>query len=136
MRLFLDTNVILDFLTAREPFVDAAEMVIELCTRKGNAGAFTTLSACNIVYILSKKIGRTAAEEFLKSFIDLVPLVGVTPQAVLEALYSEHVDFEDAVQLAEARVWRADVIVTRDPAGFSMSDIPVRTPDDVIDSLS
>ena len=49
MKVFLDANVILDYLTDRQPFADDAESVIEFCASEGNVGKITTLTACNAV---------------------------------------------------------------------------------------
>ena len=132
MKVFLDANVILDYLTDRQPFADDAESVIEFCASEGNVGKITTLTACNAVYILAKVIGKQLAEEKIKELIDLVGLVGVAPESVSDNLAANHVDFEDSVQLSEAVKWSADVIVTRDKNGFRDSPIPVFTPADFI----
>ena len=132
MRVFLDANVILDYLTDRQPFADDAEAVVEFCVSEGNVGKITTLTACNAVYILSKVIGKQQAEEKIKELIDIVGLVGVAPESVSDNLAAKHVDFEDSVQLAEAVKWGADVIVTRDKNGFNESTIPVCTPSDFV----
>ena len=58
MKVFLDANVILDYLTDRQPFADDAETAMEFCASEGNIGKITTLTACNAVYILSKVIGK------------------------------------------------------------------------------
>ena len=132
MKVFLDANVILDYLTDRQPFADDAEAVVEFCVSEGNVGKITTLTACNAVYILSKVIGKQQAEEKIKELIDIVGLVGVAPESVSDNLAARHVDFEDSVQLAEAVKWGADVIVTRDKNGFNESTIPVCTPSDFV----
>lgn len=132
MKVFLDANVILDYLTDRQPFADDAEAVVEFCVSEGNVGKITTLTACNAVYILSKVIGKQQAEEKIKELIDIVGLVGVAPESVSDNLAAKHVDFEDSVQLAEAVKWGADVIVTRDKNGFNESTIPVCTPSDFV----
>lgn len=132
MKVFLDANVILDYLTDRQPFADDAESVIEFCASEGNVGKITTLTACNAVYILAKVIGKQLAEEKIKELIDLVGLVGVAPESISDNLAANHVDFEDSVQLSEAVKWSADVIVTRDKNGFRDSPIPVFTPADFI----
>ena len=132
MKVFLDANVILDYLTDRQPFADDAESVVEFCASEGNVGKITTLTACNAVYILAKVIGKQLAEEKIKELIDLVGLVGVAPESVSDNLAANHVDFEDSVQLSEAVKWSADVIVTRDKNGFRDSPIPVFTPADLI----
>ena len=132
MKVFLDANVILDYLTDRLPFADDAESVVEFCASEGNVGKITTLTACNAVYILAKVIGKQLAEEKIKELIDIIGLVGVAPESVSDNLAANHVDFEDSVQLSEAVKWGADVIVTRDKNGFRDSPIPVFTPADFI----
>lgn len=132
MKVFLDTNVVLDYLTDRAPFADDAEAVIELCSRTGNQAVLTTLSACNIVYILSKYIGKDEAEARLRDLLALLGLVGVDPQSVIDNLAKPHVDFEDSVQISEAERWGADVIVTRDKTGFLFSPIKVKSPSEFV----
>lgn len=132
MKIFLDTNVILDYLTEREPFADDAEAVIELCTHDGNQGVMTTLSACNVIYVLAKIIGKRAAEMRLAQLLELLGLTGVAPDSVRMNLAQEHPDFEDSVQLSEAEKWNADVIVTRDKDGFAQSQILILTPSEFL----
>ena len=132
MKVFLDANVILDYLTDRQPFADDAEAVVDFCASEGNFGRITTLTACNAVYILAKVIGKRQAEEKIKELIDLIGLVGVAPESVSENLAANHIDFEDSVQLAEAVRWGADAIVTRDKNGFGSSPISVFTPADFV----
>ena len=57
MRLFLDTNVILDIFMRREPFYAASAQVVYLCESGKHIGSITTLTACNVVYALRKRIG-------------------------------------------------------------------------------
>ena len=52
MKIFVDTNIIIDYLVDRVPFADDAEAVMDVCIGEGNVGAFTVLSACNAVYII------------------------------------------------------------------------------------
>ena len=132
MKVFLDANVILDYLTDRQPFADDAEAVVDFCVADGNVGKITTLTACNAVYILARVIGKRQAEEKIKELIDLISLVGVVPESVSENLAANRIDFEDSVQLAEAIRWGAEAIVTRDKNGFTGSSIPVFTPADFV----
>ena len=41
MKIFVDANVIIDYLVDRDPFADDAEAVIDVCIKDGNEGAFT-----------------------------------------------------------------------------------------------
>ena len=128
MKVFLDANVILDYLTDRQPFADDAEAVVDFCVAEGNVGKVAPLTICNAVYILSKVIGKRQAEETIKELIDLIGLLGVAPESVSENIAANRIDFEDSVQLAEAVNWGAEAIVTRDKNGFIDSQIPVFTP--------
>ena len=65
----------------------------------------TTLSACNIVYILSKYIGKDEAEARLRDLLALLGLVGVEPQSIVDNLAKSRIDFEDSVQISEAERW-------------------------------
>lgn len=61
MRIFLDTNVILDYITNRAAFGEDAEAVVEFCRMDGNEGAFSSLSACDAVYRGNSKPSALAA---------------------------------------------------------------------------
>lgn len=43
MKIFVDTNVIIDYLADRAPFADDAEAVVDICVSEGNKGAITGL---------------------------------------------------------------------------------------------
>ena len=128
MKIFLDTNVLLDCLLDRYPFADDAEEVIEICTASGNNGAFSTLSACNMIYIMSKAVGQSDAETLVQNIVELTGLVAIEPGDVTINLCGGHPDFEDAVQIVAAQRWGADIIVTRDKKGFVDSPVKVLTP--------
>ena len=135
MKIFVDTNVIIDYLVDRVPFADDAEAVIDICVSEGNEGAFSGLSACNAVYIIGRAIGQCKAELLVKGVASLIGLLPINSEEIKSNLGAEHPDFEDSLQIAAAQAWGADVIVTRDSTGFVNSPIKVQTPSEFIDSL-
>lgn len=135
MKIFVDTNVIIDYLVDRIPFADDAEAVIDICVREGNVGAFTGLSACNAVYIIGRATGRHRAELLVKEVASLIELLPIQPADIKSNLGAEHPDFEDALQISAAQSWGADVIITRDKMGFANSPIKVQAPSEFINSL-
>jgi len=135
MKIFVDANVIIDYLVDRNPFADDAEAVIDVCIDEGNEGAFTGLSACNAVYIIGRMTGRRVAELLVKEVASFIGLLPIDPADIRLNLGAEHPDFEDALQIAAAQSWGADVIVTRDKAGFANSPIKVLSPDEFLSSL-
>lgn len=128
MKIFVDANVIIDYLVDRMPFADDAEAVIDVCAQDGNEGAFTGLTACNAVYIIGRSIGQHKAELLVKDIAAFMKLLPISPEDVKVNLGSDHPDFEDALQIAAAKSWGADVIVTRDKDGFANSPVQVLAP--------
>ena len=135
MKIFVDANVVIDYLVDRAPFADDAEAVIEVCVGEGNEGAITGLSACNAVYIIGRSIGRRKAELLVKEVTSLIGLLPINPDDIKTNLGADHPDFEDSLQITAARSWGADVIITRDKTGFANSPIKVQTPSEFINSL-
>ena len=84
MRLFLDANVLLDVLLARQPFVNDSERVLSLCAKKVFDGCCSGLTICNLMYILRKHCPMDVARRCdKKGFIDSSILV-YTPTELLE----------------------------------------------------
>lgn len=56
MKIWIDTNVLLDVLCNRPNFVEASVKVWKLCEVKKLEGYISALSVTNIVYILRKEL--------------------------------------------------------------------------------
>ena len=54
MVLFLDTNIIIDFLADREPFAHEAEQIFNFCKTSNNSGIIAAQSILDTFYILRK----------------------------------------------------------------------------------
>ena len=55
MKLFFDTNVVLDLLAAREPFFRDACLVHSLCARGVHEGLVADFTFCTIAYVLRRE---------------------------------------------------------------------------------
>ena len=135
MKIFVDANVIIDYLVDRMPFADDAEAVVDACVQDGNEGAFTGLTACNAVYVIGRSIGQPRAESLVKSVAEFLRLLPIHPEDIKSNLCADHPDFEDALQIAAAKAWSADVIVTRDKDGFANAPIRVLSPAEFLGQL-
>lgn len=136
MRLFLDTNVLLDVLLEREGFVADSARVFHHCVDGAHEGVFCALSACNIVYILRNRFPSRQIRDKVLKMAELLHMTDTAAEAVRASLSCDGIDFEDEVQLRSAKAAGADVIVTRDKDGFTNADIPVMTPTEFLDSLA
>ena len=122
MRALIDTNVLLDVALNREPFVKDSAAVLRWAATGGEAAvAWHSLSNC--AYLL-KSGGRV----FLSGLLKLVEVPTTGHMDAQRALSLSMTDLEDALQAAAALAWRADVIVTRDPADFSKSPVHALSP--------
>ncbi|WP_151087244.1 type II toxin-antitoxin system VapC family toxin [Hymenobacter baengnokdamensis] len=130
-RFFLDTNVVLDFLTRREPFAVQAADLFQLAEDRKVRLYCSSLSFSQIHYILRKIIGSVPARSLLLELAALVTIVAVDSRNVQDALQSAFIDFEDALQYYAASAAAEsgpEAIITRDPKGFSASQLPVLSP--------
>ena len=128
MRIFYDTNVILDLLANRSGFADDAEKAIDCASHDGNKGLVSALTVCDIVYILRKAMSREEVGQQIKALQNVLEVIDVTGRSVVDAFDSALPDYEDTVQYLNATAAKADVIVTRDKDGFVGADIRVCTP--------
>ena len=133
MRVFLDTNILLDIIEARQKFLLASSNVFDLGI-KGQIQMYATpLTFANCVYTARKNVGYEKAVNGLKTLKSYVKTATMDDVQVNEALYSDMPDFEDMLQYKSAIASRCDVIVTRDKKRhFPQDGIPVLSPEDFL----
>lgn len=132
MRLFLDTNVVLDVLAAREPYWRASARVLAAVDEKRAVGLVAAHSVTTIFYLLSKHLNRRKARAAVVHLLRLVEVAPVGHDVLLQALSLGWDDFEDAVQAAAALGSGATHLVTRNPRDFAGLAIPVLTPEEFV----
>lgn len=132
MKIFVDTNVLLDVLGHRQPFYQASARVWTLA-EKGEVEAFiSAISFNNVYYIIRKISGRDAATEGLCLLRDVFDCVAPDRGIVNQAIDSECDDFEDAVQFHSAVSSGSRFLVTRDPSGFPLTGPAILNPDEFL----
>ena len=132
-RFFLDANVVLDFLTRREPFAATSADLVQLAEQGRVQLHVSSLSFSHVFYLLRKSVGTTAARSLLIDLSEVVAVAPVDSRAVNDALRSSFSDFEDAIQyFAAAGIPGLAAIVTRDPKGFAGGQLPVLSPDEAL----
>ncbi|WP_414526369.1 type II toxin-antitoxin system VapC family toxin [Nodularia chucula] len=125
MRVFIDTNVVLDFLLEREPFVEDAVKLFAKIDAGEITGFIAATTITNIYYIIRKAAGVKVAEDAISQILSDLHICAVDKNVLEQAISLNFKDFEDAVQYACAMISTVDVIVTRDVSGFVGSEIPV-----------
>lgn len=130
MRVFIDTNVVLDFLQERQPFVEDAQKIFELIDLGQIQGFIAATTVTNIYYIVRKVAGKDTANEAIAELLNSLTICLVDLEILRNSLELGFDDFEDAVQYACASSSHVDLIITRDLSGFAHSGIPVVLPRD------
>ena len=136
MTVFVDTDVVLDVLSQRQPFYDDAAQLFSLADNGGITLVVSSLCFSNLNYILSKQYSAAAAKKYLQKFKTLVTVAAVTDKIVELALLSAFKDFEDALQHYTALSVQADAIVTRNIKDYKSATIKVLTPHQLLKQLS
>lgn len=135
MRLFLDTNVILDLILKREPFFDDIARIVTLY-EMGKCELFTSsVSIVNCNYILGKNIDRKQVLDNLKILRSFCSILTVSELEIDQSLNSDFKDFEDAVQYFTCLKNDCNFIITRDIKDFKSSDVPAVSPLEFLASI-
>lgn len=131
MRVLIDTNVVLDFLQEREPFVENAARLFERIDAGEIEGFIAATTITNIYYIVRRAAGRAVAQDAVTQVLSDLNICTVDLEVLEQALALDSEDFEDAVQYACAVEYSVDAIVTRDATGFTNSEVLVVLPEDI-----
>ena len=135
MIVFVDTNILIDFVCSREPFADAARKFFargyigdyDLCT--------SALSFVNAMYI-GHKYNHDEVKSSLMKLSEFVKVLDLQSTTVVEMLSSSWKDYEDATQNQTAILANADCIVTRNKKDFLESSLSVYTISELFEVLN
>jgi predicted nucleic acid-binding protein len=127
MRLFLDTNILLDFLLDRTPFAEPSEEVLQAIEAGKAKGFVSGITVANLYYVLHDINKRKDPLPSLAALLAILDVVPTSKPLLLEAMNGGFKDFEDGIQNASAMAARCDHIVTRNGKDFRKSKLSVVT---------
>ncbi len=132
MRCFIDSDVVLDLLSARPPFFGAAVSFFHAIELGEARAAVAALTFSNAYYVMRPDMGSKAVLARLEKFRFLAEVLAVDGRQIQKALGSNFDDFEDAIQYECAMTHKMDCIVARNKKDYRLSAIPVYTPVDAL----
>ena len=135
MRVLLDTNVVLDVLLARRPFVVAASELFGLAEHSRIEGLLCATTITTVDYLLMQAIPRAEAQQALRKLLALFEIAPVNRAVLEEALMSKLTGFEDAVLDQAGRLAGAEVVVTRNQKDFRHASLRIVGPDEFLSSF-
>ena len=124
-KVFINTDILLDVLSRREPFYHPAAELFSLLDNKKIDGLVSSLIFSNLFYILRKYSSRKTALQSLQKLKALVTVASVDDSIVSLALASDFNDFEDAIQYYTAVKNKAACLITRNIRDYKHPEIIV-----------
>jgi predicted nucleic acid-binding protein len=133
--LFLDTNVVIDFLGERMPFYNAVAKILTLADQKKISILISPSSISTTYYLLSKYENSKSALEKIRKFKLLCHMSLMNDDVIEKALHSNFKDFEDAIQYFSAIESKCDIIITRNERDFKEALIPVMNAENYLKTM-
>ncbi len=130
MRVFIDTDVILDVLLDRKPYVEHSAQVLDWAEEHPGRAAISWHGAANIHYL-----SRNGAESFLDELTAFVEIPPCGSAHLRQAIMLGLSDLEDAMQVVSGLQFNAQCIVTRNLRDYTKSPIKALSPKDLLDLL-
>lgn len=124
MRIFLDTDILLDVYLERTPHAASSGELLNWAEINPGKSAISWHGLANLHYL-----SKNGAEGFIRELIVFCEVPATGSAEMMQALELGFKDFEDGMQTAAALKFNAQVIATRNIRDFQKSPIAVQTPD-------
>ena len=133
MKVLIDTNIVIDALTSREPWHVHAEKIFLMAANDIIDMYITASSATDIYYLIRKHLHSTeTARQIMGKLYSLVGILEVKSKDLIDALASPITDYEDAVVEKVAGRSGMECIVTRNLKDFEAGLTQIYPPEDFV----
>lgn len=136
MKVFLDTNILLDVLVERDnkEFTENATMILGLGSNRVLDLYMSVLSVTIIAYVL-RNMTAVKKKGIIKDLVSIVKVLPSLPEHVENMLECQMNDIEDAMQVQSAKEGQCDVIVTRNTTDFRDAGLLVISPEEFLKKI-
>ena len=136
-KLFIDTNIVIDLLSRREPFYDESAKLFSLADQKVIELSVSSLTIANTNFTLLRQTNSAKAKEILRKLRLIVNVLPLDDKIIGLALNDESFPgFEDGLQYYTAIENDQDLIISRNLKAFKVSILPVMTARQFLKSLN
>ena len=127
MKLFLDTNALLDYFTQRQPFFEDMKK-LRIAQYFGDVEFWASpLSFTDAEYILRGALPVSEIRSMMANSLSFISIVPPSASNLAAGLDSSWPDLENFLIACCAKTVSADYIITRDANGFASSEVPAIT---------
>ena len=136
IKLFVDSDIILDLLAQREPHYIHAARLFTLIDQEKVIAYTSPLIFANLHYLLRKQTSNLSALKSLRKLKTLINILPIDERVIEQSLNSEFNDFEDAIQYYTAVNNGITFIITRNKIDYKRSKIDILTAEEFLKSLA
>lgn len=126
-KVFVDSDIVLDLLSGREPHYNYAAELFSLADKNLIKLYVSSLTFANVNYILSRQLSAVQSRKMLLKFKTLINVLSVNDKIIELSLASDFSDFEDAIQYNTAIENGITTLLTRNLKDFRKADITILT---------
>ncbi len=135
-KIFVDTNIVIDLLSRRDPFFEEAAELFSLADKKQVELSVSSLTIANTGYALLRQMDPNKAKSVLRKLRLILKVLPLDDKIIGLALNDETFsDFEDGLQYFTAIEDEQELIVTRNLKDFKNSKLPTMTARQFIETL-
>lgn len=132
MKVFFDTNVIIDAITERNVSFKNSRNLIIKAANESIDGYICSTQITDIYYILRKYITDSNARKMIiRSILETFKVLPLLPSDLQYVLNSKITDFEDAILEEVAKVNMIKSIVTNNKKDFKESTLTIYSPEEL-----
>ncbi|MEM1407674.1 MAG: PIN domain-containing protein [Bacteroidota bacterium] len=125
-KLFVDSDVIIDFFTDRKPHLNPASELFDLNEQSKVELYVSAVSISNIYYIIRRYLGHKKSLEVIEDLTNILEIIGTNKSEIIQALKN---DFKDSIQYSTALTVKGiEAIIPGNVKDFRNSKIAVMTP--------
>lgn len=128
MNVFVDTNVLLDVVLERQPYVADALAIWDMVEEGRVRSSVSAISFNNADYLVRKISGMPRSRAIMGTMLVIFEVVPLDRTILEQSVRSSIVDFEDAIQYFSVLRVRATHLVTRNPGHFPKDELAVVSP--------
>lgn len=135
-KIFVDTNIVIDLLSRRAPFFEAAAELFSLADKKQVALSVSSLTMANTSYALLRQMDANKAKSVLRKLRLMLKVLPLDDKIIGLALNDDNFsDFEDGLQYFTAIEEEQELIITRNLKDFKKSKLPTMTAKQFIETI-
>ena len=137
MKVLLDTNVLIDYISMRPGYYDNAQKILRYCMEQKIEGCIAAHSVMNTFYILRKEFSVDERKRILLGLCKILNVIGIDIEKIVSSLNNKNfTDVEDCLQSECAKDISADYIITRNIKDFENSEIKAISPDTFLEMIN